>query len=199
MTLNAENFIAVQSFVSNAEIDGDQVLRVVKDPSINIPDGPTYARLKDFEFHNGTIEVEVRSRLLVDDGMGRGFIGVTFRINEDDTAFEALYIRPTNGRCDDQVRRNHSTQYFSYPDYKFDRLRTEFPSLYESYADMALDEWTSMKIEVEGEHAKLYLHGGKHPVLIVNDLKRGDVKGGVALWVDDGSEAFFRNLKITKA
>src|SRR5678816_4251603 len=74
----------------------------------------------------------------------RGFIGIAFRINDSNTKYESFYIRPTNGRADDQVRRNHSVQYYSYPDYKFDRLRKESPERYESYADMALNQWLSL-------------------------------------------------------
>jgi hypothetical protein len=43
--------------------------------------------------------------------------------------------RPTNGRAEDQVRRNHATQYISYPDRRWFQLRKDFPGKYESYAD----------------------------------------------------------------
>jgi hypothetical protein len=45
-----------------------------------------------------------------------------FRIDEAGGSFacKEIYLRPTNGRADDQVRRNHATQYFSYPGYDFD-------------------------------------------------------------------------------
>jgi hypothetical protein len=104
----------------------------------------------------------------------RGFIGLAFRINENHSKFESIYIRPTNGRADDQVRRNHSIQYFSFPDYDFDRFRKEAPEKYESYADMGLNEWITMRIEVEGTKAKLFLNNNKQPSLIVNDLKHGE-------------------------
>jgi len=127
----------------------------------------------------------------------RGFIGVAFRIDESNSKFEGIYIRPTNGRADDQLRRNRSTQYFSYPDFKFDRLRTEFAGMYESYADMGLNEWIKLKIEVKGEKAKLYLNGNSQPVLVVNDLKHGeDGSGGIGLWVDVGTDGHFTDLQI---
>ena len=197
MTLETNRFTPVKSFISNTEVDGTQVLRVVKDPAITEVDEPTFARLNDVEFHNCIIEVQARSRLLVDDDMARGFIGVAFRINENNTAFECIYLRPANGRCDDQVRRNRSMQYFSYPDYKFDRFRSECPGKYEAYADIGLDEWIDLRIEIKGEQAKLYLNNSVRPVLLVNDLKHGGGgKGAIGLWVDVASEAFFRNLRI---
>lgn len=88
--------------------------------------------------------------------LARGFIGVAFRINDDNSRFESFYVRPTNGRAEDQLRRNRATQYFSYPDYKFDRLRKEAPGQYESYADMALNEWITLKIVERGAHARMY-------------------------------------------
>jgi hypothetical protein len=140
----------------------------------------------------------VLSKLLEDaPDFARGFIGIAFRIDERNSKFECIYIRPTNGRADDQLRRNRSTQYFSYPDFKFDRLRQEAAGVYESYADMGLNEWITIKIEVKDEKAKLYLDGRAQPVLIVNDLKHGaTASGGVGLWVDVGTEGHFADLSI---
>ena len=108
-------------------------------------------------------------------------------------------MRPTKGRANDQVRRNHSIQYFSYPDYKFDRLRKEAPERYEAYADMELNKWITMRIEVNGAQAKLFLDNNQQPSLIVNDLKHGaNVSGAIALWVEVGTEGYFKDLKITK-
>ena len=175
-------------------------LRVVKDSTVTEADEPTFARTKEIDFRNGTIEVSVLSRLLKNaPATARGFIGVAFRINDTDSQFECIYIRPTNGRADDQVRRNHSVQYFSFPHYKFDRLRKESPEKYESYADMGLNEWIKLKIEVKGKQAKLFINENKQPSLIVNDLKHGDhSSGAVGLYVDNGTEGFFTDIKISK-
>jgi hypothetical protein len=45
----------------------------------------------------------------------RGFVGMAFRLQEDRKTYDAFYLRPTNGRAEDQERRNHSAQYVSYP------------------------------------------------------------------------------------
>jgi hypothetical protein len=195
---NTEKFEPINTFVSHVVLDGVNVLRVIKDPACEGFDGPTYAKLKGPEFHNGVIEAQVLSRLLPDaPELARGFIGVSFRIDADNAGFETFYIRPANGRSEDQTRRNHSTQYFSFPGYKYDRFRAEAPEKYESYADMGLDEWIGIKIEVEGERARLFLNDAVHPALIVTDLKLGaDRKGAVGLWVETGTEGFFKNLKI---
>ncbi|WP_394363661.1 family 16 glycoside hydrolase [Chryseobacterium oranimense] len=182
-------------------LKGKNIVRVIKDSTVKQADEPTFVRVKNTNFKNGIIEIEVLSRLLpTASPTDRGFIGLAFRINDTNSRFESIYIRPANGRAEDQVRRNHSIQYFSFPDYKYERLRKENPEKYESYADMGLNEWIKMKIEVEGSQARLFLNKDKHPSLIVNDLKQGaDGSGAVGLFVDVGTDGYFRNLKITSS
>ena len=187
--------------MSVTSIDGKQAVRVARDTATKGADMPTFVRLSNTEdFTNGTIEVMLLSRLLpTADAGARGFIGLAFRISKDNSRFESIYLRPTNGRADDQLRRNHSTQYFSYPDYKFDRLRKESEGKYESYADMGLDEWIRMKIVVKDATARLYLNNNPQPVLVVNDLKLGaSNSGAIGLFVDTGTDAFFRDIKVVK-
>jgi hypothetical protein len=188
----------VNTFVKIDQVEGKEAVRVTKDPKVQAVDEPTFAKLVDSDFKNGSIEVTVLSKLLEDaPDFARGFIGVVFRIDESNSKFEGIYIRPTNGRAEEQVRRNASTQYFSYPDFKFDRFRKEFPGKYESYADMGLNEWIKIKIEVKGEKAKLYLNESKQPVLVVNDLKHGaEPSGGIGLWVDIGTDGYFTDLRV---
>lgn len=190
----------IQATVSSQTIAGKQALRVLKDTSVKKVDEPTFAKVKGVDFKNGTIEVKVLSRLLNDaPDYARGFIGVAFRIDGQNSKYESIYIRPTNGRANDQIRRNHSIQYYSYPDYKFDVLRKQAPEKYESYADMDLNKWISLRIEVKGPNAKLFIDNKPQPSLVVNDLKLGgEQSGGVALWVEVGTEGFFSDLKISK-
>jgi hypothetical protein len=189
-----------QVTASVERLQGAEVLKVVKDVSVSEVDAPTFARLQDVDFKDGTIEVKVFSRLLkTAPAMARGFIGIAFRIAEDNSKFESIYIRPTNGRAEDQLRRNRSVQYFAYPDFKFDRLRKEAAGVYETYADMGLDEWIALRIEVTGKQAKLFLNDSRQPVLVVNELKLGEsTSGAIALWVDVGTEGYFKDLKISR-
>ena len=191
---------AVNSSMSITKLMGKDVVKVIQDSTVTKANEPTYTRLKNIEFRNGTIEVKVLSRLLPNaPESARGFIGIAFRINDSNSKFECIYIRPTNGRANDQVRRNHSIQYFSFPDYTFDRLRKEAPEKYESYADMGLNEWIKLKIVVKDLQAKLFINDSKQPSMIVNDLKHGaNYSGAIALWVDSGTEGFFSDLKILK-
>ena len=196
--LDENSLEAHKVYMSFEKLKDKKVVKVIKDSTVIAVDEPTFAKLKNVRFKNGVIEVKVLSRLLKNAPVSaRGFIGIAFRIDDKNETFEGIYIRPTNGRADDQVRRNHSIQYFSYPDFKFDKLRKEASETFESYADMGLNEWITLRIEVKGKEAKLFLNNSKYPVLIVNDLKKGEnTEGGVGLWVDIGTEGFFKNLKI---
>jgi hypothetical protein len=179
---------------------GSEALEVRLTGPYRGPDTDTFAFVPGLDFHDGTIEVDVAGTPLASAMPGaRGFVGVAFRIDAQGSfACESFYIRPTNGRAEDQVRRNHSTQYFSYPGYDFDRLRREAPGQYESYADLVPGEWTHLRIEVAGATARLYVGAAAQPTLIVRDLKRGaDAHGTVGLFVDNGTDGHFRNLSVT--
>lgn len=181
------------SFAGRHSLD----VRIPQDaPSGN---SPSLVVIDGTRFQNGTIELEVAGA----PGAwarpdARGFIGVAFRVAPEGRQYEAIYLRPTNGRADDQIRRNHATQYIAYPDFDFARLRKESPERYESYVDLQPDTWTKMRIEVSGTTAKLFVHDAPQPVLVVTDLKLGaDAAGDVALWVGGGTNGHFRNLRVT--
>ncbi len=156
------------------------------------------------EMGDGTIELDVAGA----PGPGsfsqaRGYVGVAFHVAGQGPSqgerFECLYIRPTNGRADDQVRRNHVTQYTSYPEWTWQRFRKEQNGRYESYADVVPGAWTHLKIEIDNGKARFYVAGAGQPTLLVDDLKMGpQAQGPVALWVGLGTVAHFADLKITR-
>jgi hypothetical protein len=87
----------------------------------------SYAVIKDVPFKDGTIEVDPAGQPIAGaTGDAREFVGIAFRL-QNNGSYEYIYLRPTNGRADDQLRRNHSTQYSSYPDFDWARLRKEGP------------------------------------------------------------------------
>ncbi|MGX7245919.1 hypothetical protein ACWOC1_13835 [Enterococcus quebecensis] len=190
---------AVHTKVEHVTLNGESVIRVVKKDKLMEFDENTYAKLIGSSFHNGEIEVKMLSRLLPDaPDFARGFIGIAFRINEDDTKFESFYVRPTNGRIADPVRKNRGVQYFSYPKYTFDYFRNLWITDFEGPADIGLDEWITLKAVINGSKGEFYLNGSKEPVLVVEDMKHGaDANGAIGLFVDIGTEAFFKDLKIT--
>jgi hypothetical protein len=181
--------------IAQTTFKGQSAVQLVAVP--NAVNGTSYAVVKDTSFRDGTIEVDLAGQPAAGaDSGARGFIGIAFRLQADGR-YEYIYLRPTNGRADDQVRRNHSTQYSAHPDFDFAQSRKEAPEKYESYVDLQPGVWTRFKIDVAGRQARLYVHAAEQPVLIVNDLKLEPRQGQVALWVGPGTEGYFANLKIT--
>ena len=180
-----------------ATLQGKKGLRLTLAPGV--PTGPAFARMEGLEFSDGVIEVEVAGAPAPGAPEGaRGFVGIAFRLLDDERTYDAFYLRPTNGRVEDQERRNHATQYISQPDWTWSRLRQETPGKYESYVDLVPGEWTKIRIEVRGDRARLFVHDNSQPTLVVNDVKSGvHAKGAVALWLDTGTIAHFRNLVVT--
>jgi hypothetical protein len=195
-----------------ASYKGRRSIHLQPPPGHELTDESVLAILTGTDFKDGTIEVEVAGKPRPNAGPGaRGFIGIAFRVQPKpatstghvgkfpEEPAEYFYLRPTNARSNEQLTRNHSAQYVSEPDYPWQRLRQENPGEYESYVDLVPGEWTKMRIEVEGTKARLYVNDARQPCLVINDLKRGDVRGAIALWAHAGTDAFFANLKVTPA
>jgi hypothetical protein len=180
---------------------GRRAVRVVNDDGLTATGTPAGAQaiaiVKASDFKDGTIEADVVG--LPREGAPpttRGFVGIAFHVQDDGSRYESIYLRMLNARADDQLQRNHSTQYVEQPDFPWKRLREENPGVYESYVDLDPGAWTHIKIVVAGTKARLYVNGAAQPCLIVNDLKLGDTHGQVALWTGSNSEAYFSNLTV---
>jgi len=191
---------------------GERAVRVTVAPDVGrrpkyldgSTDPETHVRIEGLEFSNGTIEADIAGAPAEGSGAGaRGFVGIAFRLQADlgadsSQTYDAFYLRPTNGRVEDQERRNHSAQYISHPDWTWSRMRRETPSKYESYVDITPDTWIHVRIDVNGTQARLYVNGQAQPTLIVNDVKSGaTATGAVALWIGPGTVGHFRNLVVT--
>ncbi|MGH9869775.1 MAG: hypothetical protein ACREAA_16640 [Candidatus Polarisedimenticolia bacterium] len=176
---------------------GRPALRLIQ---VEPPGGETMAVLAGSDFGDGEILTELAGapRQGAPEG-ARGFVGIAFHVQGDGERFECFYLRPTNGRADDQLRRNHATQYISHPEYPWERLRKENPGVYESYVDLVPAEWTRVRIVVEGARALLFVNGAEQPTLVVNDLKLGKSAGRIAFWIGDGTEAWFSDVRLVKA
>jgi hypothetical protein len=94
---------------------GKRAVKITEDGQV--ANGEAYAIVKDAVFRNGAIEVELAGRPAAGAaGDARGFVGIAFRLQNG--RFEYIYLRPTNGRADDQVRRNHSTAVQRPPEFQ---------------------------------------------------------------------------------
>jgi hypothetical protein len=196
---STEGLVLVTAQAEVVSWQGRRAVHLSPLPGQSKDDHPILAVLKGTEFRDGVIELDVSGAPRADaDPTSRGFVGIAFRVQGDDslTKFECFYIRPTNGRSDDQVLRNHAVQYQQYPDFSWKKLRDDSPWKYESYADLVPGVWTHLKLEVSGVKARLYVNGATQPTLIVNDLKGGEGNGAIALWSYTSTEGYFSNLRL---
>jgi hypothetical protein len=162
-------------------IEGRAAVRVT-DAAADVDDAGRLAIIPGTPFQDGTIELNLSGDTAADaPAQARGFVGIAYRVSGNRTHFECFYLRPKNGRSEDQLQRNHSTQYLSLPGFPWNKLRAESPGKYDSYVDLVAGQWTKVRIQVSGTSARLYVNGAAQPALIVNDLKQSPVKGAIAL------------------
>lgn len=204
LSIREDGVDPVKTKADVATYRGRRVVRVINEDGLTATGMPAGAQaiaiVTASDFKDGTIEADVVG--LPREGAPpttRGFVGIAFRVQDHDSRYESIYLRMINARADDQLQRNHSTQYVSQPDFTWQRLRKENPGVYESYVDLEPGAWTRIKIVVAGTKANLYVNGAGQPCLIVNDLKLGETHGQVALWTGSNSEAYFSNLMIRYA
>lgn len=196
---SSEGLKPVNAKVEPVTYKGRKALRVTDVAPAGTSDDARFVVVMGSQFQDGLIEVDVAGdRIPSATEVARGFVGIAFRVAQAGPPFEAFYLRPYNGRSDDQLQRNHSAQYISSPEYPWNRLRQDFPGKYETYVDLVPGEWTNVKIEVKGDKARLYVNDAHEPTLIVKPLLHGDTQGAVALFVSVGSVAHFSNLRVSK-
>ena len=186
----------VNGTVELVEYNGRRAVHLVAPPEKRTTDGHLLA-IAPGDFTDGTIRVDVAGSPFIENTGARGFIGVAFHVEPHGERFECFYLRPTNGRAEDQLRRNHTTQYVSHPDFPWEKLRQSSPGAYESYADIEAGVWTRLRVVVKGKTAKLYVNQADQPALIVNDLKLGERGGQVALWSHATTNAHFSRLEVS--
>ena len=194
VNLSEDNLTALHS---SLDVLDDGVVRSVKTEKMNEDDTNSYVSVNDIRMKNGIIELDVKSRLLPDCWEGaRGFIGISFRIDDRDMEHEGFYIRPTNGRgCTDPFRHAHGCQYYAYPGYIWSYYREFGITDYEAMVDtIALDEWAHIKAELIDDHARFWVND--ELVLEVKKMQHVPSSGRIAMRTDIGSECFYKNLRV---
>lgn len=185
--------------ISPTKYLGRSSLQVIDDGSPDLGDAGRLVLVPESSIENGTIEIDLAGDTLPNAApTARGFVGVAFRVSSDQKSFECFYLRPKNGRAEDQLQRNHSVQYISVPGFPWEKLRAEHPGQFESYTDLVPGQWTHVKIEFHGSSARLYVNHSEQPALIVKDLKQSVRAGTIALWIGPGTIAHFAGLTIQR-
>jgi Domain of Unknown Function (DUF1080) len=154
--------------------------------------GDGVAWLTDVSFSNGTIELDIRGK----DILQQSFVGVALHgVNKD--SLEAVYFRPFNFRASDSARKTHAVQYARHPDYPWDRLRKDYPGQYEKKLDPPPnpDQWFHVRLVIQHPQISVYVNDNAMPCLQVNELP-GPTSGKLGLWVGNQSGGDFANLTI---
>jgi hypothetical protein len=157
--------------------------------------GGGMAVVQEAPFIEGTIELDVRG----EDVQQQSFPGVAFGVQNDST-YEAVYLRPFNFRVADTVRQKRAVQYIASPAWDWPRLRAESPGKFEHRVLPVADPaaWVPLRLVVTRTQVTVFANGGSEPDLVVARL--GDVKPGpVALWVGNNSRGDFANVRVTPA
>jgi hypothetical protein len=157
--------------------------------------GDGFAIVQGPAFSEGTIDLLLRG----EDVAQQSFVGVAWNIQNDST-YEAVYLRPFNFRTPDTARAKRAVQYVSQPAYPWQKLRAETPGKYEKPVLPIPDPngWVPLRLVVTPTQVSVYANGGAEPDLVVQRL--GEVKAGpIGLWVGNGSRGDFAELKVTPA
>ncbi len=144
------------------------------------------ATLKDVTLGDGVIEVDMAV-----DGR-RGFPGVRFRAQDARNA-ETFYIRPHRSQG-----YSHALQYTPV----FNGM-----SAWQLYsgrgftaaADIPWNEWIHLRIELNGDRARVYFNGQDRPALTIDRLVRGTSAGSIALTGQPDGSVFWANFRYQES
>ncbi|MCD4748332.1 MAG: hypothetical protein K8R59_03070 [Thermoanaerobaculales bacterium] len=142
------------------------------------------AFLKNVEFTDGVIEVDMAM-----DGR-RCFPGILFRAENENDA-ETFYVRPHRPR-----NYSHALQYAP----RFNGLtgwQLYSGAGFTAGADIPLDRWVHVKLEVKGTRARIYFDDMETPALIVGDLKRGIGSGFIGVIGPPDGRVHFSNFRYS--
>ena len=154
--------------------------------------GEGLAWINGVEFSNGTIEFDVRG----EDVKQHSFVGIAFH-GQNDTTYDAVYLRPFHFRAQDSVSQYRMIQYISLPEYTWRKLRAESPGKFENKIASDLDPngWVHMRVVVKDDTVAVYVNENPSPCLVVQKVT-GVHSGRIGFYVADTSGGDFANLSV---
>jgi hypothetical protein len=149
--------------------------------------------LKDSRFSTGTIEVDLKGKNVFQ----QSFLGIAFH-GIDTTTYDAIYFRPFNFQSADTLRKKHTVQYISQPDYTWEKLRNEHPLIYENAVNPfpQAKDWFHARIIVGKDSITVYVNHSPKASLKVKKLNNSN-NGMIGLW-NFGLDGDFANLVVKK-
>jgi len=154
--------------------------------------GEGVAWLKGVDFSEGTIEFDVRG----EDVKQHSFVGIAFH-GQNDSTFEAIYLRPFQFRVEDTILRKRAIQYISLPDHTWRKLREQSPGTYEGSIDPTPNpnDWVHMRVAIKGSTISTYINGNINPSLVINKVTSTH-NGMIGFYVADTSGGDFANIVV---
>ncbi|MEB2774320.1 family 16 glycoside hydrolase [Algoriphagus sp. D3-2-R+10] len=145
------------------------------------------------DFQNGTIEIDIKGR----DLLGQSFVGLAFH-GQSNEQYDAVYFRPFNFQSPE--RNSHSVQYISMPGYDWATLRESEPGKYENTITPVVDptSWFHVRLEIQYPKINAFINGAKEASLSIEQISSRS-SGQVGLWVGNGSEGWFKNIKLSES
>ena len=139
------------------------------------------AILKDVEFENGVIEVDIAV-----DG-SRSYPGLIFRM-QDEGNYERFYVRPHRaGLYPDALQYTPVINSIAgWQLYNGDGFTAG--------ASIPTDEWVHLKLEIMGSQARVYLGDDVEAALEIDELKHGVSRGSVGVLGPKNNTACFSNF-----
>jgi hypothetical protein len=134
------------------------------------------AYLKNVEFHNGVIEVDVAV-----DG-SRSYPGIVFR-RRSDKNYERVYLRPH--RAGFYLDALQYTPIFN----GVTGWQLYHGKGFTAGASFPVNEWFRLRLEVRGAQARVFLGDAVRPALVIDDLKHGDSRGAIGI-MSEGAARF---------
>ena len=141
------------------------------------------AFLKDVVLKNGVIEVDIATT-----SRTRSYPGVLFRV-KDAGNYERFYVRPHRSPFYDDVLQYGPT--FNGVD---SWQLYNGPGL-SAGMEVLSDRWNRLKIVVAGTQAQVFWNDAPEPVLVVDELARGESAGSIGLVGPMDGTAFFSDLR----
>ena len=156
--------------------------------------GEGVAWLSGVDFSDGAIEFDVRG----EDVKQHSFVGLAFH-GQNDSTFEAIYLRPFQFRVEDTILRKRAIQYISLPDHTWRKLREQSPGTYEGSIVPAPDPngWVHMRVVVKGMTISTYINDNKEPSLVVTKVTSTQ-SGMIGFYVADTSGGDFANIVVER-
>lgn len=152
------------------------------------------AWIKGLTFKSGDIEFDVKGKNILQ----QSFVGIAFH-GLNDSTFDVVYFRPFNFQSADAIRKNHSVQYISLPQYDWEILREKYPGKYENALSSTIEpeSWFHATITVKASTIAVYVTNNTKPSLIITPLTNRTA-GKIGFWAGNNSDVDFSNLTITK-